>query len=136
MLGHIDAEIVNLFKFPINGSGQTVLRDQIRCDGDVTIDFKTNNVYWNDYCSSVLETVKTDGSQYSVLYNIPSFGFSPGIALFNNMLYWVQGTKLYAADIRSRLNPGRVLYDADGSTLTKLQVVHPSKQPGNYVHSL
>lgn len=126
----------NLFKIPINGSNRVVVRPRIRCTSSLTIEFKTNTVYWNDYCSHVVETVKIDGTQYTIVYSghrLMADGISNGIAHYEHMLYWVQSTRLYTVDLTSEDDHGRSIYRTGHLLLAGMQVVHPSKQPGTYV---
>lgn len=130
-----------LLKIPASSKSTTTritVQSEIRCPGGITLEFKTNSVFWNNYCTFLVESMKVNGTQRKTVFSRQTErpGFASFIAHYENMIYWVQGTRLYSTDISSPNSQAVEVYSNRMMALVGIQVVHPSKQPGVFACSI
>ncbi|XP_046544761.1 low-density lipoprotein receptor-related protein 4-like isoform X2 [Haliotis rubra] len=76
-----------IYKCGMNGEGRTVLVDDMANIGSLTIDFKTNKVYWTDLTINALMAMHSSGFSGLDVYRDPQQGDMTGLAWSQNWIY-------------------------------------------------
>ena len=116
----------------MSGDGhEVIIAGLVRaCIGPLTLDYFGQVVYWMDNCEFTLHSVNISGNQLMFNAQVPlPRSTSIDVALFEDILYWIESTSVYGLNRSSSANSHLIHSASIRDSFNSIAVVHPSKQP-------
>ena len=124
-----------LVQMSVREGTQTVLTEEIgdiSCPHALTIDYPSQDIYWNSGCEKGINAIKVDGKGYRRVYDGNNMVeshmvVSGGIAYYDQALFWTDSESVFTLNKSANVDsPERLV---QGALAMGIKVVHSSQQP-------
>ena len=124
------------------GTTERELLQRTNCPWPLAIDPVMQSVFWSDHCRFNIQSVFLNGTNHTIVLpgRTHQVHFSYGVTLFQESLFWTQGSNVYSTRRRGSgpvteiFNIRDPLLQAGETQLNGMHAVHPFRQPtGEYI---